>query len=80
MMKEIGEELELATHALTALPFRAENIRILDLCMAPGGYTACALKYNAEAQAFGSEFSTVLFKETKSTFFVSPNIQVLTLI
>ena len=55
MMQQIGDELEAATHAITQLPFGATKIRVLDLCMAPGGYTATALKYNDNAEAFGSE-------------------------
>lgn len=53
MMQQIGDELQESTHALNLPPDRANDIKILDLCMAPGGYTACALKYNPGATAFG---------------------------
>jgi 23S rRNA U2552 (ribose-2'-O)-methylase RlmE/FtsJ len=53
MMKQIGDELQSSTHALSLTSRDAENIKILDICMAPGGYTASALKYNPSAMAFG---------------------------
>jgi 23S rRNA U2552 (ribose-2'-O)-methylase RlmE/FtsJ len=53
MMKQIGDELEDSTHALSQLSHGAEDVKILDLCMAPGGYTFSALKYNPGATAFG---------------------------
>ena len=53
MMQEIGDEMEQSTHAFTQSCGFAEGIAILDLCMAPGGYTASALKYNPGAAAFG---------------------------
>jgi 23S rRNA U2552 (ribose-2'-O)-methylase RlmE/FtsJ len=53
MMKEIGDELQASTGAFSLASQDAENIKILDLCMAPGGYTASALKNNPLATAFG---------------------------
>lgn len=53
MMRQIGDELQADTHALSLNSPNAANIKILDLCMAPGGYTASALKYNPSATAFG---------------------------
>jgi 23S rRNA U2552 (ribose-2'-O)-methylase RlmE/FtsJ len=53
MMQQIGDELEEQTHALSRVSEAAEDIKILDLCMAPGGYSASALKYNPSATAFG---------------------------
>ena len=52
-MQEIGDELQNNTNALAVTPERGEVVRILDLCMAPGGYTASALKYNPTAIACG---------------------------
>jgi 23S rRNA U2552 (ribose-2'-O)-methylase RlmE/FtsJ len=78
MMKQIGDELEDQTHALSQISDGTETVKILDLCMAPGGYTASALKYNPGATAFGitlplaqgghkvllkSNSSTVLFQD-----------------
>ncbi|MCJ1249224.1 hypothetical protein MMC30_006447 [Trapelia coarctata] len=53
MMQQIGDELQKSTHALSQLSYCAEDMKILDLCMAPGGFTASALKYNHGATAFG---------------------------
>jgi 23S rRNA U2552 (ribose-2'-O)-methylase RlmE/FtsJ len=46
-MKRIADELQAATAALS-LP--SEQPDVLDLCMAPGGYTASVLKYNPRAR------------------------------
>lgn len=51
-MQGIGDELQASTNALTAISGGGE-VNILDLCMAPGGYTASALKYNPTATACG---------------------------
>jgi 23S rRNA U2552 (ribose-2'-O)-methylase RlmE/FtsJ len=53
MMQQIGDELEGQTHALSQASEGTQEVRILDLCMAPGGYSASALKYNPGAKAFG---------------------------
>ena len=53
MMCNIGDELQASTDALTVNCEAEEAIKILDLCMAPGGYTASALKYNPTATASG---------------------------
>lgn len=53
MMQQIGDEMQDSTHALSQASSCAEGVSILDLCMAPGGYTASALKYNPGATAFG---------------------------
>lgn len=52
-MQEIGDELEEQTHALSQVSDGTQEVKILDLCMAPGGYSASALKYNPGATAFG---------------------------
>ena len=49
-MQQIGNEMQECTHVLSQPP---GDMKILDLCMAPGGYTASALKYNPGASAFG---------------------------
>ncbi|KAE8444544.1 hypothetical protein EG329_014468 [Mollisiaceae sp. DMI_Dod_QoI] len=53
VMQQIGDELQEKTKALTLTNTSSDGIRILDLCMAPGGYTASALKYNPNATAVG---------------------------
>ncbi|SLM35606.1 S-adenosyl-L-methionine-dependent methyltransferase-like [Lasallia pustulata] len=53
MMQGIGDELQASTDALTVTSERGEVVKILDICMAPGGYTASALKYNPAAIACG---------------------------
>ena len=50
MMQRIGDELQTATGALH---IQGNHPKVLDLCMAPGGYTASALRYNALAQVSG---------------------------
>ncbi|KAG9228008.1 hypothetical protein BJ875DRAFT_413373 [Amylocarpus encephaloides] len=60
MMQQIGDELQESTHAISQLSYCAKDIKILDLCMAPGGYTASALKYNPGATAFGITLPPVL--------------------
>ncbi len=52
-MRKIGDELQARTGALTGTSKCGEDLKILDLCMAPGGYTASALKYNPTARACG---------------------------
>ena len=53
MMQGIGDELQASTNALSVTSECGEVVKILDLCMAPGGYTASALKYSPEAIACG---------------------------
>ena len=52
-MQEIGDELQAATNALAQTSAYGEDAKILDICMAPGGYTASALKYNPAARSYG---------------------------
>ena len=53
MMKQIGDEMQASTGALTPRPDETTFVKILDLCMAPGGYTASALKHNSSVAAVG---------------------------
>ena len=46
LMKRIGDEMQRKTRALNLQQPRAE---VLDLCMAPGGYTASVCKYSPQA-------------------------------
>src|SRR6187402_1832526 len=54
-MKRIGQELQDETGALRASLLRSDAIRILDICMAPGGFTNSALVHtdNLGAEACG---------------------------
>lgn len=49
-MLQIGNELQTVTWALS-LP--GPNPEVLDICMAPGGYSASALKYSPHAHVSG---------------------------
>ncbi|KAI9043208.1 uncharacterized protein KD926_004392 [Aspergillus affinis] len=51
MMKEIGEYMHQVTGALRIPSSPSDTPRILDMCMAPGGFLATALKINPESQA-----------------------------
>jgi len=53
MMQEIGDEMQAVTGAFYQNNRSEDDVGILDLCMAPGGYTASALKYNPTAKAVG---------------------------
>lgn len=53
MMVKIGDELQASTGTLRQTSSSAKAVKILDLCMAPGRYTASALKYNPAATAYG---------------------------
>ena len=56
-MQKIGIQLQAATGVLV-LP--CENPQVLDLCMAPGGYTASALRYNPHASVSAISLPTAL--------------------
>jgi len=49
-MQRIGDELQADTGALK---ITGSNAEVLDLCMAPGGYSASALKYSPHAHVSG---------------------------
>jgi len=55
MMQQIGDEIQAKTGAFSHVNQiqPGDEIKILDLCMAPGGYTSTALKYNPRAKATG---------------------------
>ncbi|KAF2820813.1 hypothetical protein CC86DRAFT_459435 [Ophiobolus disseminans] len=53
MTKQIAEEIQARTNALTPGDLGVHPFRALDLCMAPGGFTWGTLKYNPDATAFG---------------------------
>ncbi|KAI1760170.1 hypothetical protein GGR53DRAFT_526380 [Hypoxylon sp. FL1150] len=51
LMKKIGEELHHFTHAFVILRSDSTPPQILDMCMAPGGFLATAMRKNPGAQA-----------------------------
>ena len=53
LMRRIGAELQKFTQALS---IESHDPCIMDLCMAPGGYTASALEVNPSATVFGVTF------------------------
>lgn len=53
-MRQIGDEMQAATGALH---IQVGNPQVLDLCMAPGGYTASALQHNPHAHVSGITLS-----------------------
>ncbi|KAB2100000.1 hypothetical protein AG0111_0g11785 [Alternaria gaisen] len=53
MMCQIGDELDEMTSVLPSTSSLSRNPAILDLCMAPGGFTASVLKRNRDARVCG---------------------------
>jgi hypothetical protein len=53
MTKEIAEEMQLKTKALTPELPSVQALQSLDLCMAPGGFTWGTLEYNRDAVSCG---------------------------
>jgi 23S rRNA U2552 (ribose-2'-O)-methylase RlmE/FtsJ len=53
MMCQIGDELDEVTSALQLTSTLDRFPKILDLCMAPGGFTASVLKKNCDARVCG---------------------------
>ncbi|CZT13822.1 uncharacterized protein RAG0_17314 [Rhynchosporium agropyri] len=53
MTKQIAEEMQTKTSALTPGDLGIQPFQVLDLCMAPGGFTWGTLEYNPDAIAYG---------------------------
>jgi 23S rRNA U2552 (ribose-2'-O)-methylase RlmE/FtsJ len=53
MTKQIAEEMQNKTNALTPGDLGVHPFRVLDLGMAPGGFTSGTLKHNPDAIAYG---------------------------
>lgn len=51
MMIQIANEMQVATRALT--PRAVTKFKVLDLCMAPGGYSAAVLNLSPGAEVYG---------------------------
>lgn len=49
-MQRIGDEIQATTHALS---LSEPDAQVLDICMAPGGYSASALRYSPHARVSG---------------------------
>jgi 23S rRNA U2552 (ribose-2'-O)-methylase RlmE/FtsJ len=57
MMQQIAEEMNLMTRALDPHQ-QGPELKCLDICMAPGGYTAAVLKRHPNAKCFGITLPT----------------------
>jgi hypothetical protein len=53
MMIQIADEMHRLTGALSVPTARGPDMKVLDICMAPGGYTAAVLRQHPRASAFG---------------------------
>ncbi|KAF2758907.1 hypothetical protein EJ05DRAFT_526995 [Pseudovirgaria hyperparasitica] len=53
MTQQIVSEMHMKTEALTPGKLGASKLQVLDICMAPGGFTWGALKYNPNAISYG---------------------------
>lgn len=58
MTKQIAEEMQTQTAAMTSVELGIRPFQVLDLCMAPGGFTWGTLKYNPGAIAYGITLPT----------------------
>ncbi|RDW66228.1 hypothetical protein BP6252_09863 [Coleophoma cylindrospora] len=53
IMMDIGEEIQAFANIYLPQAVSVRPFTVLDLCMAPGGYSAIALRYNALAEVYG---------------------------
>ncbi|KAH8808399.1 hypothetical protein F5884DRAFT_732738 [Xylogone sp. PMI_703] len=53
MMRQIAEEMHVAVSIFDISIYPDTELKILDLCMAPGGYSAAALNHHRKAKVFG---------------------------
>lgn len=51
IMKNVGEELHQSTNAFAIRPEHGDKTRILDMCMAPGGFLWAAMAHNPGCRA-----------------------------
>ncbi|EEQ28917.1 hypothetical protein McanMca71_001022 [Microsporum canis] len=51
-MRAIGDQLQAAKHIIPP-PGETKGFKVLDICMAPGGYSATALRYNKHSSIYG---------------------------
>ncbi|ESZ89830.1 hypothetical protein SBOR_9788 [Sclerotinia borealis F-4128] len=58
MMQQIGQEMHGSHHIFTISSPKDNQVNILDLCMAPGGYTAAALDHCNGCKAYGITLAT----------------------
>ncbi|EEP81605.1 predicted protein [Uncinocarpus reesii 1704] len=52
MMRHIGDQLQADKHIIPR-PKDARKLEVLDICMAPGGFSATTLKYNKYSRIYG---------------------------
>lgn len=77
MFKDIGVELQNLTGALFPPATSSRPVRVFDLCMAPGGYSASASRYNPGALIRG--ISLPPSQGGHEMLFTSPNLKVMSL-
>ncbi|RFU30035.1 hypothetical protein B7463_g6341, partial [Scytalidium lignicola] len=53
MMRQIAEEMHAAVSIFDVSIYPDDEMKVLDLCMAPGGYSAAVLKHHKKARVFG---------------------------
>ncbi|KAK2626828.1 hypothetical protein QTJ16_004003 [Diplocarpon rosae] len=53
MMQEIAEQMDRATGALKLQHSKSHTSKVLDICMAPGGYSAAIMRINPHSKLFG---------------------------
>lgn len=51
MMQNIGRELHIATGAFNTTTLAGEQPKLLDMCMAPGGFLSAAMQFHPNAIA-----------------------------
>jgi 23S rRNA U2552 (ribose-2'-O)-methylase RlmE/FtsJ len=49
MMTRIGKVIQ-ATQKILQAPYKTKNMKALDICMAPGGFSATVLNHNRDAK------------------------------
>lgn len=52
MMQQIADEMHRCTGVFSVPPGQGHEVKVLDICAAPGGYTAAALRQYPNAKAF----------------------------
>jgi hypothetical protein len=58
MTQDISEEMHAARNAMTPGDLGIHPFQVLDICMAPGGFTWGSLKHNPSVVTFGITLPT----------------------
>lgn len=66
MMQDIANDMHRLTGVLQTKSQNSDSTRILDMCMAPGGFLAAALRINPETEELGLAY---LFLKAATKFF-----------